>query len=424
MVALTRHSGQSGHARRIGFVGELLTHLGLWNDLAYAYSKHRGCRVWAGFGWLSLSSGWADGGTVGHARKVMLSVFLTTKCNLHCVYCYTHNDLHTGQTIPWEFVKLGIDTFFTPEFPPHIRFFGPGEPTVELALMRQTVDYARERRPGEHVTTEIQTNGVFSEATAEYLASEFDLIWVSCDGLPDVQNHNRPTAAGGPSSPLLERNVKFLTEHGVGMTGIRTTITSENVDHQSELLEYFASLGVRHVWSDPVFPAIGEDPDSVDLDVMEYAHQFLANQERARSLGITYGSILTCNFDETVTYQCRACLPTPHLTTDGYVSACDMALFGHDENHMSPFIYGMWDSEKSTIRIDHDKVRTLQNRCVSNMPGCAGCPSADRCGGFCLGEVTNESGSMYGKKPRVCDPIRYLDERMPRGSVHYEYLHP
>lgn len=41
-----------------------------------------------------------------------------------------------------------------------------------------------------------------------------------------------------------------------------------------------------------------------------------------------YGSILTCNFGDTVTTHCRACLLVPHLITDGYVSACDMALFG------------------------------------------------------------------------------------------------
>ena len=37
--------------------------------------------------------------------------------------------------------------------------------------------------------------------------------------------------------------------------------------------------------------------------------------------------------DEPGEYACRSLLPVPHLTTDGYVSACDMALFGKDNNH-------------------------------------------------------------------------------------------
>lgn len=361
---------------------------------------------------------------MGHAKKRMLSFFLTTKCNLHCRYCYTHNDEHDGQTIPWEFAKLGVETFLDDISPPHIRFFGPGEPTTEFDLMRRIIEYARQRRPEEKVKTELQTNGVFSPMTAEYLAENLDLIWVSCDGLPGVQDYYRPTATGRASSPILERNVRYLTQHGRGMTGIRATITEENVGQQRELLEYLCGLGAKHVWSDPVFAAIGGATSSVTLDLMEYAEEFLKAQDTARALGMTYGSILTCNFDDSVQYHCRACLPSPHLTTDGYVSACDMALFGSDANHMSPFIYGKWEPEKSAISLDHSKVRDLQGRSIDNMAGCRGCSAASRCGGFCLGEVANESGSMYGKKATVCGPIRFLAERMPPGSVEYTYLHP
>lgn len=361
---------------------------------------------------------------MGHARKRMLSVFLTTKCNLRCTYCYTHKEQHSHQTIPWEFAKSGIDTFMTEEFPPHIRFFGAGEPTMELALMRRIVDYARDTTTdGRKLTVELQTNGAFSAATAKYLADEVDIIWVSCDGLPPVQDFFRPTASGAPSSPLLERNVRFLTSNGRGMTGIRVTITERNVESQVEMLEYFASLGVSHVWADPIFPSIGGRPDGT-LNIMEFAEGLVAAQETAARLGMTYGSILTCNFDEAVEYQCRACLPTPHLTTDGYVSACDMALFGLDDNHMSGFIYGKWNADDGRISIDDRKIEALRRRSGCNMPECRGCTAVDHCAGYCLGEVANEAGDMFGRKERVCAPIRYLLDHMPKSALSYEYPHP
>lgn len=365
---------------------------------------------------------------MGHARKIMLSFFVTTKCNLRCNYCYTHKEKHPKQTILWEFAKAGIDTFMVDGFPPHIRFFGAGEPTQEITLMQKIIDYAKDKTNPRNLTVELQTNGVFEENIASYLGENADIIWVSCDGLPEMQDKYRriinDTPEGTPSSPILERNVRYLTRYGKGMTGIRSTITEENVKRQDELLEYFADLGVRYIWSDPVFPNIGEKSSNIRLDVMEYAHGFLKAQKIAERLGITYGSILTCNFDEKVKYNCRACIPTPHLTTDGYVSACDMALFGGDSNHMSVFIYGWWNRINGQIQFDESKIAELRRRCIQNLPGCRRCSAKEHCGGYCLGEVTNESGSLFGKKPTVCGPIRYLASKMDLNKIKYSFLHP
>lgn len=361
---------------------------------------------------------------MGHARKVMLSFFLTTKCNLRCGYCYTRKEEHADQTIPWEFAQLGIDTFLVNVFPPHIRFFGAGEPTTEIDLMRRIVDYAREKVRPRDLTVELQTNGVFEEEVVGYLGENADIVWVSCDGLPETHDYYRRTIDDRASSPDLERNVRYLVRYGKGVTGIRATVTEESLGRQGEMLDYFAGLGVKYVWSDPVFANIGERSDSIGLDLMEYAREFLEAQEKAELLGITYGSILTCNFDERVRYHCRACLPTPHLTTDGYVSACDMALFGEDQSPMSIFIYGKWDRKTSRILFEESKIAELRKRTVENLPGCRGCFARERCGGYCPGEVTNESGSLFGKKPSVCEPIRYLARHMDSGKVKYRYLHP
>lgn len=82
-----------------------------------------------------------------HYKKEMISVLVTTKCNLNCDYCYTNKNQneHKGQTISLEFVKKGIDDYFEKKYMRHVRFFGAGEPTVEFDLIKKIHKYALEK---------------------------------------------------------------------------------------------------------------------------------------------------------------------------------------------------------------------------------------------------------------------------------------
>lgn len=82
--------------------------------------------------------------------KQMASFFLTTKCNLRCAYCYNcKTRLNTsGQSLPLYIAKAGVDYFFTSSSR-HIRFYGSGEPTQEFTLMKNIIDYARDKAKDE-----------------------------------------------------------------------------------------------------------------------------------------------------------------------------------------------------------------------------------------------------------------------------------
>lgn len=360
---------------------------------------------------------------MSHIKKNMLSFFLTTKCNLDCSYCYTNKNTHKHQSIQLNFAKLGVDTFLGVNDIKHIRFFGAGEPTVEFQLLQDICKYADKNAPFK-VTKELQTNGVFSDYKAQWLAANFNIIWVSCDGTPRIQNYFRRTVNGEPTSDLLEKNIRYLTSHGSGMTGVRSTITNVNVLEQCKMIKYFHGLGVKYVWSDPLFPTVGSLHPIDSLDLMVYVKKFIEAAEYAESLGMVYRTFLACNFDEKVEYHCRACLPAPHLTTDGYISACDMALFGSDDNHMSNFIYGKWDKENNLITFNKEKINLLRSRNIDSMPTCNQCEIKQNCGGYCLGEVTNETFDLFGRKAQVCEPIKYLAKHIKRNTGCYKYLHP
>lgn len=364
-----------------------------------------------------------------HYKKEMISIFLTTKCNLNCDYCFTNKNQgeHREQTISFEFVKRGIDDYFATDYMRHVRFFGAGEPTVEFELLKRIHGYAVERA-GEAVTFEIQTNGAFSDSIAQWLKEHIDIIWISCDGTPDMQDAHRPFLQDKrKTSAVIEKNIRILqSANSKAFVGMRATITPENIDRQKDIIQYFYRLGIRNIWVDPIFPSVGNQAavGQDNFDSILFAKEFIEAARFAHEKGVFYGSILTCNFNDTVNRHCRACLPVPHLTTDGYVSACDMALFGKDENHMSPLIYGKWDEDAKEIRYDQQKIDLLRSRTTENMRHCEMCPAKEHCGGYCLGEVLNETGDLFGCKKGACQAIRYLGQHLDPELRKYKYTHP
>ena len=80
-----------------------------------------------------------------HINKQMASFFLTTKCNLHCAYCYNSKERLRSkpQSLPLEIAKAGIDYFFKNNSSRHLRFYGPGEPTQEFPLCAINEKYCR-----------------------------------------------------------------------------------------------------------------------------------------------------------------------------------------------------------------------------------------------------------------------------------------
>lgn len=371
-----------------------------------------------------------------HMNKQMASFFLTTKCNLRCVYCYNREERtqFVEQTLPLEIAKAGVDYYFSNNPSRHIRFYGPGEPTQAFSLMKEIVKYARQVG-GDSVTSELQTNGCFGPAVRSWVLNNINIVWISFDGEPDIQNRNRPTANGKPSAPIIENNVKWLINNrGTRdmMVGARVTITEANIFRQRQIIDYFSQLGIKYIWTDPVFPTVDDIPvcdDPIKLnnyhfDMDLYADKYIDAYNYSKQSGVFYGSFLTCNFDGVCDRHCRACTPAPHFTTDGYISACDLVTFGNSPKHMDCFVYGRWNKEKKLFEIDESKVAALRNRTIDNMPHCLNCEVREHCGGYCLGEVQNETGKLTGQKPQTCKALLKIAKSIGFSSEPYPYMHP
>lgn len=364
---------------------------------------------------------------MAHVRKQMISFFMTTKCNLNCVYCYTpkYKDIKKEhQSIDVKFAKKGIDDFFRDNASRYIRFYGIGEPTLEFDKMKEIRDYAYSKA-GDTLFVELQTNGCFSEKVRDWIAENVNVLWVSCDGMPEIQDRLRPFVNGRGTSDIVAENISYLCQNSSVQVGIRATLTADMIKRQTELIDYMMSLGVRYINVLPAFaPEEGSNSKIFSWEPLDFAENFYKAHLYAKSKGIWYNTMCIVNFDEPTRHACRSCTPCPHITTDGYVSCCDFTQLGYEyiSSPLSQLIYGKYDEEADLIIYDEEAVHRIRSRCAENLSKstCKDCKYVYNCAGGCMGQVVNETGDIMGKCEDNCKIVQYLGERMEMNKG----LHP
>lgn len=366
---------------------------------------------------------------MGHWRKQMISILMTNQCNMNCKYCYLGSQekkqAKEKRVVNMKFAKRAIQDYFAEQARPAVRFFADGEPTLEIEKIKELYKYA-ESLTNNISYFELQTNGYFSRDIAEWVRDHMDIVFISCDGTPSVHDSQRPIGFCTKTSDVIERNIRIIAENKKCQLGIRATITKNNVDKQKEMIDYFYSLGVKILFSDKVFAAIGETETDLNVDYKTFVDSFLEAKEYAKEKygdDFFYGCMYSSNFDEEVIYACRSCLPTPHVTPDGYVTCCDMCVSGSDEI-MRPLIYGVYDENLDQIFYDREAIKKIRSRKAENILACKNCEVRNFCAGACLGEALNETGDFYGVKQESCDAIRYMWEKMGKQPIVNKHLHP
>lgn len=202
-------------------------------------------------------------------------------CNLDCSYCYKKNKINN--TMTEETAKATVD-FFIQECMKNEKkelltvFFG-GEPTLNIPIINYIFDYALDlcRKNGIEYNATIITNCTIY--TDEY--EKFLLKWksalgkihvqLSIDGIPDIQDENRPLKGGGKSSPLVEATVKkyidFANRYDCKLGDeifTHSVVNKEALNKVYENYLYHRELGFPGVW---IIPTHDVEWDDSDLDI-------------------------------------------------------------------------------------------------------------------------------------------------------------
>lgn len=217
-------------------------------------------------------------------------------CQFRCQYCAECSTEGLGDEIDNKDVLAFVtdlmqkwavhSMLFGTSAPLAIMFSGGGEPTYKFTKFRNLIQdiKASASRNDVPISLNITTNGAFGRETADFLCDNFQSIMVSYDGLPEIQNRNRPSPHFQETSPVVIETIQRVLERKVPLI-IRTTIWPTEVGQLRKMADYlFATLGTKFKWS--VFPVTpkgrafgkkgvgksnGEDFCDVFLDLLDYA---------------------------------------------------------------------------------------------------------------------------------------------------------
>ncbi len=364
---------------------------------------------------------------MGHVRKQMISILNSARCQLECPYCYVPKlkVRKEHEAIDIEFVIVAMKDFFSINSSRTIRFFGAGEPVNAFEEMKEIRNQAY-KLAGNTLKVELQTNGFFWGEITDWVEKNVNVLWVSCDGPPEIQDKQRPVKGGGRSSKIVLQNIEHFSNCSHIQFGVRSTIEAENFSRQTELIEYFSRLGVKYVCMAPTYYSTA-NPSIATPSLLEFARYFVPAFYKAQDLGMFYQTHLIVNFDEKVDRYCRTCTPCPHLTSDGYVSACDWALLSPEylPGPLQELVYGKYDKKNKKIIYNSEQIKKIQARNAKTLGdgACRGCKVLYHCAGGCVGKIIVKSGDLYKMREDWCEAVRYLAEKLPLNEGLFPCFH-
>ncbi len=353
-----------------------------------------------------------------------LVIFLTSKCNLQCAYCYARGG-DSGKTIRKDVWQIAMDHFFSTlawgeawrfarRHGVNLTIHGGGEPTVEFATLKEIVAEFRERARGAGLRTTVTlgTNGTYAEAVHQWIVENDIQVTFSLDGPRDIHNLQRPFRSGAPSYDLVVRNLAALVKAG-RYVSIRATITREALATMEETVELARQLGLAAVRFEPVtLTGRGSSGTVSRPDVEQFTEKFL----KCFLLGLRYDinvgySGIHC-FERCRQRFCSACGHNFGVTPDGDISTCYEVLDATDPA-ASMFFIGRVDVAERRVVLDEQRIEALKRRVASNMKACEGCLLRYQCAGDCpIKSFRYSTRDLYHPDPYRCEIANRINKTL------------
>jgi radical SAM protein with 4Fe4S-binding SPASM domain len=188
-------------------------------------------------------------------RLESVTLVVTRNCNLACEYCINGRQRH--RLMDWRVARTAIDLLVrhghrTPE----LRFYG-GEPCLEVDFMQKAARYLWEAaHPGARPRLHLTTNGtLIDDRTLRWLVDARASVLLSSDGVEAAQRR-RSVGSFEKIDRLLRRAREEFPEFLSARVAAQITLTSANLPHLADSIEYFFDLGLTEI---RIIPLITED---------------------------------------------------------------------------------------------------------------------------------------------------------------------
>jgi len=354
------------------------------------------------------------------SKKILkMGLILTTDCNLRCKYCFVVPEAKVKSMSPEYAIRI-LKEKITPETEEiYLTFFG-GEPTLNMDTLRKAVKHIEHIGIKTHFL--INTNGMVSDYELNYLVGKNFVFVVSSDGVPKINDENRPMLKEGKSSKEIERTIKRLVKAGA-LFKVRATITGKSIFYLKESIDYWASLGVKFVHFEPV--SLPNPKMGVKYPVPGvYIEQVVDAINKAERLGSWIISSPYMNLLTPSAYFCTSVAGENELyTPDGSISLCYRV---QEHNHpFQEFIVGRYNKETDSFIRYSDRIDFLKRIDVSTKSYCDNCAAKYICGGGCPlrnkvkrgDHMRVDSWMCQVKKALVHDAIIRIDRALSEKRV-------
>lgn len=368
------------------------------------------------------------GAAAAIALPVRAILFLAQTCTMRCIYCYGdggeygESGLMTAATaraaVDWLMAHCGDARQVS------IGFFG-GEPLLNMAVLKQVVDYAKKRAAERTmaIAFTVNTNGsLLDDAIAEYLARESIHVRISFDGPRDVQNRQRPFANGQGSYEQVVARLPLLRRQ-MPLRAVRATVCGNS--DPFAVRQGLEDVGFTACTLDAASPMVGHEagrterdagppaqvPEQLALRMLAYRRDEVAryfNSVRSRRLDLESPCVLTGLLSALATGRrnhsaCGAGRGLRAVSAAGEVYPCHRFV-GHREFQM-----GRLEDDPAAVPNDCHRVF------VDTIPACSSCPVRYLCGGGCLYHNWAVTGDLRQVDPVRCRERRVICEELIHG---------
>jgi len=342
---------------------------------------------------------------------------ITNQCNLSCTYCYEFgaDKIATpegkAKYMDLETAKASVD-FLLAESQGrkavHITFFG-GETLMNFPLLKEVVEYARERTAaeGRSVDFSLTTNATLLTPTIIRFLSENAIgVTVSMDGPPDLQDKRRVYKSGKGSYAVIEPRLRALiANHRTRAITARVTLTEGVTDVVRIYRHLKDDLGFHEVGFAPVTTSGGQSYSLDDAGMAEVIGQFntLAREWEEFALrGEMHGFT---NVSETISeliqgvnksHPCGAALGLVGVGPSGDIAPCHR--FADADSHTLGHISTGIDRQKQSAFLARGHVDAKYD--------CQSCWARPLCAGGCHHEAFVRYGDTGHANLHYCDWIR------------------
>lgn len=245
----------------------------------------------------------------------MLGVFwITSDCNLNCIYCYEGND-KKHKVMSKEVIEKAIDLIIknmeqTYDKELKIEVHG-GEPFLEFDIMKYLVETVKEKVKNKNIEISFgcTTNAtLLNEERINFIVKELNNFTVSLDGKCNTQNYSRPFKNGAGTHDIVEKNVKDLLKL-LPYLRVRLTFNHITVSNLFDNVKYLIDLGIKYIV--PVRDFYDNEFSNEDFSVLkeqliqikEYSSKHddakigLLDTSQVKKLGKCSGGITSFNID-------------------------------------------------------------------------------------------------------------------------------